>query len=64
MRAKAGEVASEAGAYRCACCNQRVFVSDGDIFERCTGCDASIFETDWRYIHSLPHHRPFDRLHV
>ena len=49
MRATAVAIADRAGAYRCLCCGQRTFVNDHDVFERCKGCECSIFEPDWRY---------------
>ena len=48
MRATAGDIVEDAGAYRCLCCGQRVFKSEHDPFERCRSCDGSIFEPDWR----------------
>lgn len=48
MRATAGNIAEKAAAYRCLCCGQRTFVSEHDVFERCSSCDCSIFEPDWR----------------
>ena len=48
MRATAGDIADNAGAYRCLCCGRRVFMSERDAFERCRSCDGSIFERDWR----------------
>ena len=48
MRATAGDVVDSAGAYRCLCCGQRVFVRDHDVFERCKNCECSIFDPDWR----------------
>jgi hypothetical protein len=48
MRATAGDIVENAGAYRCLCCGQRVYVRDHDVFERCRSCDCSIFEPDWR----------------
>ena len=48
MRAMAGEITIRAGAYRCACCGQRVVVDCGCAFERCTSCDGSIFQIDRR----------------
>ena len=48
MRATAGEIVENAGAYRCLCCGQRVYLKDRDVFERCKSCDCSIFDPDWR----------------
>jgi len=48
MRATAGDIVDKAGAYRCLCCGQRVFVIDHDVFERCKNCECSIFDLDWR----------------
>ena len=50
MRAMAGEITIRAGAYRCACCGQRVLVDCGCAFERCTSCDGSIFQIDRRVV--------------
>ena len=49
MRATAGVTAEKAGAYRCLCCGQRMFVNGHDVLERCKSCECSIFEPDWRY---------------
>jgi hypothetical protein len=46
MRATAGHVADKTAAYRCLCCGRRVFMRQGDVFERCRSCDCSIFEPD------------------
>ena len=48
MRATAGSIVENTGAYRCLCCGQRVYMSERDVFERCSGCDCSIFEPDLR----------------
>lgn len=48
MRATAGAIVENAGAYRCLCCGQRIFVAGHDVFERCKSCDGSLFESDWR----------------
>jgi hypothetical protein len=62
MRAIAGESASAGGAYRCACCSQRHFVTEGAMIERCAGCECSIFYAEFRTIAvepSLEHRRNF-----